>query len=91
VKVQFLRDFQGRATKENYYTAGTVVDLPDWQASACLAEKVVSVVSVAEVPPLAEPVAVPPPPAATGSDDYAAPVSPKPARKRAAGKKAPKP
>jgi hypothetical protein len=91
MKVEFLRDFRGRATGENYYTAGTVADLPDWQAAACLAEGAVSVVPVAEVLPLVETGAgVPPPPPAPavtlpgGSDDYAAPA--KPARKRAAKK-----
>jgi hypothetical protein len=65
MKVQFLRDFRGRATGEHYYTAGTVADLPDWQAAACLSEGAVEfVVSAAEVPPVTDAGAgAPPPPA----------------------------
>ena len=100
MKVTFLRDFRGRATGESYYTAGTVADLPDWQAAMCLAEGAVCVVPVADVPdvpvtsPLVETgVAVSSSTAAPavtlpgGSDDYAEPVK-KPARKRAAKKAA---
>ena len=81
MKVTFLRDFRGRATAENYYTAGTVVDLPAWQAQACLAEGVVSVVPVVEVPPVETPVEVPPP-TSTGA------TARKTATKRAAKKAA---
>ena len=83
MKVTFLRDFRGRATAEQFYTAGTVVDLPSWQAQACLAEGAVSVVVVGEVPPLETGVAV--------SSSTAAPaVTParKTASKRAAKKAA---
>ena len=60
MKVTFLRDFRGRATAEVFYTAGTTVDLPDWQARMCLAEGAVEfVVSVPEVPAVETPVAVP--------------------------------
>jgi hypothetical protein len=101
MKVTFLRDFRGRSTGEAYYTAGTVVDLPDWQAAACLAEGVILVVSVAEVLPLELPAAAPSPAAAgsfvnPGAPPEAesalpggAPATPaKPARKRAAKKSA---
>ena len=81
MKVTFLRDFRGRATAENYYTAGTTVDLPDWQARMCLAEGAVSVVPVVEVPPVETPVEVPPP-TSTGA------TARKPATKRAAKKAA---
>ena len=82
MRVKFLRDFRGRATGENYYTAGTVADLPDWQAAMCLAEGAVSGVVVEQVPPLETGVAV--------SSSTAAPaVTPAPAKtatKRAAKK-----
>jgi hypothetical protein len=99
MKVEFLRDFRGRATAEHYYTAGTVADLPDWQAAACLAEGAVCVVPVADVPevPVTSPLvetgvavssstATPAVSLPGGSDDYAAPA--KPVRKRAAKKAA---
>jgi hypothetical protein len=83
MKVTFLRDFRGRATGENYYTAGTVVDLPDWQAAACLSEGAVEyVVSVPEVPAVTDAGAgAPPPPAPVVG-------ARKPATKRAAKKAA---
>jgi hypothetical protein len=102
MKVTFLRDFRGRSTGEAYYTAGTVVDLPDWQAAACLAEGVIQVVSVAEVLPLELPAAAPSPAAAGSVVNPGAPPeaesalpggapATKSARKRAAAKKVTKP
>ena len=79
--VTFLRDFQGLSSNWQYYLAGTTVDLPDHVAAACLAEGVVSVVPVAEVPPVETPVEVPPP-TSTGA------TARKPATKRAAKKAA---
>lgn len=66
MKVMFLRDFRGTATAQEYYTAGTEVDLPEWQAAACLAENVV--VLVAEAPP----------PTDTGAGAGAPPAEPAP-------------
>ena len=37
-KVKFTRDFQGTATKNQWYEKGQVADLPDWQARMCIAE-----------------------------------------------------
>ncbi len=59
-KVTFLRDFRGRATAEAYYVKGQVVDLPEWQVAACLAEGVVQVEQAA-------PGLVTPPPVETGA------------------------
>ncbi len=56
--VRFLRDFRGVATAEQFYTAGSVVDLSDHLVKMLLAEKVVTVQGVAGAP-----VVVPAPPA----------------------------
>jgi hypothetical protein len=82
--VTFLRDFQGRATAERFYPAGTVVDLPEGQAAMCLAEGAVAVVAP-EVPvaPLDETGAAAPSPAAPAVKPGKAP-----ARKRASKKAA---
>ncbi len=67
-KVTFLRDFRGRATAEAYYVKGQVVDLPEWQVAACLAEGVVQVEQAAAglvtPPPVEIGAAVQPPSAA---------------------------
>jgi hypothetical protein len=68
--VKFLRDFGGRATAEQHYPAGTVVDLPAWQVSMCLAEGAAEkVVSAGDVPPLDD--------AGAGATSTPAPVKPK--------------
>lgn len=41
-KVKFLRDFRGIASAEQFYEAGTVVDLPEWQVAMLLAEGAVA-------------------------------------------------
>jgi hypothetical protein len=43
--VKFLKDFRGVASAEQYYTAGTVVDLPEWQAKMLQAEGAATLVS----------------------------------------------
>ena len=53
--VTFTRDFRGRATNEQYYQAGEVVDLPAEAVRALLAEGAVRVELVIESAP--EPVA----------------------------------
>jgi hypothetical protein len=46
MRVQFLRDFQGVASREQFYPAGTVVDLPGEVVHALQREAVVRVVDV---------------------------------------------
>jgi hypothetical protein len=70
--VKFVRDFRGRATAEQYYTAGTVVDLPEGQAVMVLAE--------GAAVPVVEPASVVPPPTTEAG------TSAKPARKTTARK-----
>ena len=41
-RVTFLRDFRGRATGEQFFTAGTTVDLPSWMVGLLRAEGVVA-------------------------------------------------
>jgi hypothetical protein len=36
--IQFSRDYRGKLTNENYYTAGTIVDLDDGPAANIVAE-----------------------------------------------------
>lgn len=55
MQVQFLRDFQGVSSRERYYTAGTVVDLPGDVVHDLLLEQVVTVV---DVPPQDQPATV---------------------------------
>ncbi len=52
--VTFLRDFRGRATAEQFYTAGQTVDLPGWQVAACLAEGVVRLAVLVGAEPVSE-------------------------------------
>lgn len=88
-QVTFLRDFRGRASGEEYFTAGTVVERPEWQVQALLAEGVVVVAApeVPAAPPLVEqPVAVSLPaatgkPVHLGNEMGTAWEMPKPARK----------
>ena len=55
-RVTFLRDYRGRATGEQFFTAGTTVDLPSWMVGLLRAEGVVALseaapaVTGAEVP-----------------------------------------
>ena len=41
-RVTFLRDFRGRATGEQFFTAGMTVDLPSWMVGLLRAEGVVA-------------------------------------------------
>lgn len=38
MRIRFLRDFRGHATNEQFYEAGTTVDLDSAIAQACIAE-----------------------------------------------------
>ncbi len=48
MNVQFLRDFQGIATRERFFLAGTVVDLDDGTAQAIIEEGAAEPVTVVE-------------------------------------------
>lgn len=53
--IQFSRDYRGKLTKEIFYTAGTQVDLEDWQSVGIVAEGAAVVVeSPTEEQPAAE-------------------------------------
>ena len=75
-RVTFLRDFRGRATGEQFFTAGTTVDLPSWMVGMLRAEGVIAMSEAAPVETGAE--------ALTSASPSPAPALPtKPARKSA--------